>query len=77
MPSSTNALQGTLPGIQRLALESFIWWCAGFPTFYARGQTGQQLLLGAYQALAAGVEELPASDDQMLDLVVDGVAKGL
>ncbi|HYJ07011.1 MAG TPA: fumarate reductase/succinate dehydrogenase flavoprotein subunit [Chthoniobacterales bacterium] len=49
-------------------------------TFYARGQTGQQLLLGAYQALcrqiAAGtVEMFPQTE--MLDLVlVDGHAKG-
>src|ERR1700688_3055024 len=48
-------------------------------TFYARGQTGQQLLLGAYQALcrqiAAGtVPMLPQTE--MLDLVlVDGQAK--
>ncbi len=44
-------------------------------TFYARGQTGQQLLLGAYQALArqidAGtVEMFPRTE--MLDVVVDG-----
>jgi len=50
-------------------------------TFYARGQTGQQLLLGAYQALcrqiAAGtVHMFPRTE--MLDLVViDGHAKGL
>jgi succinate dehydrogenase / fumarate reductase flavoprotein subunit len=50
-------------------------------TFYARGQTGQQLLLGAYQALArqveAGTVELfPRSE--MLDLVVkDGRACGI
>ena len=50
-------------------------------TFYARGQTGQQLLLGAYQALcrqiAAGtVEMFPQTE--MLDLVlVDGHAKGI
>ncbi|EOD65499.1 fumarate reductase/succinate dehydrogenase flavoprotein subunit [Amycolatopsis vancoresmycina] len=44
-------------------------------TFYARGQTGQQLLLGAYQALSrqidAGNVELHARTE-MLDLVVDG-----
>lgn len=50
-------------------------------TFYARGQTGQQLLLGAYQALArqvkAGTVKLKARTE-MLDLVVvDGVAKGI
>jgi succinate dehydrogenase / fumarate reductase, flavoprotein subunit len=50
-------------------------------TFYARGQTGQQLLLGAYQSLcrqiAAGtVEMFPQTE--MLDLVlVDGHAKGI
>src|SRR5437764_4711255 len=50
-------------------------------TFYARGQTGQQLLLGAYQALcrqiAAGtVEMFPQTE--MLDLVlVHGHAKGI
>ena len=50
-------------------------------TFYARGQTGQQLLLGAYQALshqiAAGrVTMLPRQE--MLDLVVvDGHARGI
>jgi len=50
-------------------------------TFYARGQTGQQLLLGAYSALsrmigAGGVEMHTHSE--MLDLVlVDGQAKGI
>ena len=50
-------------------------------TFYARGQTGQQLLLGAYQALArqidAGtVEMFPRTE--MLDVVVrDGRAMGV
>lgn len=50
-------------------------------TFYARGQTGQQLLLGAYQALArqihAGtVKMYPRTE--MLDLVmIDGHAKGI
>ena len=50
-------------------------------TFYARGQTGQQLLLGAYQALsrqisARKVRMYPRSE--MLDLVViDGQARGI
>jgi len=50
-------------------------------TFYARGQTGQQLLLGAYQALerqigAGNVEMHPRSE--MLDLIViDGRARGI
>jgi succinate dehydrogenase / fumarate reductase flavoprotein subunit len=50
-------------------------------TFYARGQTGQQLLLGAYQALARqvhlGTVELHARTE-MLDLVVhEGKAAGI
>ena len=50
-------------------------------TFYARGQTGQQLLLGAYQALerqihAGTVTMFPRTE--MLDLiVVDGKARGI
>ncbi len=50
-------------------------------TFYARGQTGQQLLLGAYSALsrmigAGGVEM--HNNSEMLDVVlVDGHAKGV
>jgi succinate dehydrogenase / fumarate reductase, flavoprotein subunit len=50
-------------------------------TFYARGQTGQQLLLGAYQALlrqvATGkVTMFPRTE--MLDLVlIDGMARGI
>ncbi|MFQ5549888.1 MAG: fumarate reductase/succinate dehydrogenase flavoprotein subunit [Gemmatimonadales bacterium] len=50
-------------------------------TFYTRGQTGQQLLLGAYQALArqiaaGGVQMFPRTE--MLDIVVvDGEAKGI
>jgi succinate dehydrogenase / fumarate reductase, flavoprotein subunit len=50
-------------------------------TFYARGQTGQQLLLGAYQALmqqvALGNVEL-YTKTEMLDVVVkDGVCAGV
>ena len=50
-------------------------------TFYARGQTGQQLLLGAYQAMSHQIQEgrvemLPRRE--MLDLVViDGRARGI
>jgi succinate dehydrogenase / fumarate reductase flavoprotein subunit len=50
-------------------------------TFYARGQTGQQLLLGAYQALerqiaAGSVTMYPRTE--MLDVVViDGKARGI
>jgi len=50
-------------------------------TFYARGQTGQQLLLGAYQALErqiglGSVKMYPRTE--MLDvIVVDGQARGI
>jgi succinate dehydrogenase / fumarate reductase flavoprotein subunit len=50
-------------------------------TFYARGQTGQQLLLGAYQALMRQVRERTVrvfARREMLDLViVDGKARGI
>jgi succinate dehydrogenase / fumarate reductase flavoprotein subunit len=50
-------------------------------TFYARGQTGQQLLLGAYQALERqiGLGSVKMySRTEMLDLiVVDGQARGI
>ncbi len=50
-------------------------------TFYARGQTGQQLLLGAYQALMRQVDEGTVTifpRREMLDLVVvDGRARGI
>jgi succinate dehydrogenase / fumarate reductase flavoprotein subunit len=50
-------------------------------TFYARGQTGQQLLLGAYSALSRSVGEGAVrlhTQSEMLDLVVvDGHAKGI
>ena len=50
-------------------------------TFYARGQTGQQLLLGAYQALSrqiAAGRVVMHSRSEMLDLVVvDGHASGV
>ena len=50
-------------------------------TFYARGQTGQQLLIGAYQALerqvAAGQVKM-LTRTEMLDLIViDGKARGV
>ena len=50
-------------------------------TFYARGQTGQQLLLGAYQALMRQVDAgkvVLRIRSEMLDLVIrDGVAVGI
>ncbi len=50
-------------------------------TFYARGQTGQQLLLGAYQALARQVAEGTVTlypRTEMLDvIVIDGQARGI
>ncbi|NLZ95331.1 MAG: fumarate reductase/succinate dehydrogenase flavoprotein subunit [Bacteroidales bacterium] len=50
-------------------------------TFYARGQTGQQLLLGAYSALSRAVEKKQVSLHtryEMVDLVIiDGRARGI
>ncbi len=50
-------------------------------TFYAKGQTGQQLLLGAYQALARQIATGQATlyhRHEMLDLVlIDGKARGI
>jgi succinate dehydrogenase / fumarate reductase flavoprotein subunit len=50
-------------------------------TFYARGQTGQQLLLGAYGALnrqiAAGNVNLYTRTEMMDVVLVDGVARGI
>jgi succinate dehydrogenase / fumarate reductase flavoprotein subunit len=50
-------------------------------TFYARGQTGQQLLLGAYSALnkevARGGVEMHTRSEMLEVVVVDGHAKGI
>ncbi|HLD99915.1 MAG TPA: fumarate reductase/succinate dehydrogenase flavoprotein subunit, partial [Bdellovibrionota bacterium] len=50
-------------------------------TFYARGQTGQQLLLGAYQALmrqvGLGAVELYNRREMLELVVVDGAARGI
>ncbi|MFC7594509.1 fumarate reductase/succinate dehydrogenase flavoprotein subunit [Terrabacter sp. GCM10028922] len=50
-------------------------------TFYARGQTGQQLLIGAYQALerqvAAGTVEMFSRHEMLEVIVVDGKARGI
>ena len=50
-------------------------------TFYARGQTGQQLLLGAYQALEKQISKGAVTMHtltEMIDvIVVDGVARGI
>ena len=50
-------------------------------TFYARGQTGQQLLLGAYQAMsrqiALGKIQMHARTEMVDLVVVDGQAKGI
>jgi succinate dehydrogenase / fumarate reductase flavoprotein subunit len=50
-------------------------------TFYARGQTGQQLLLGAYQALsrqvAAGRLRMHPRHEMLELIVVDGRARGI
>jgi succinate dehydrogenase / fumarate reductase, flavoprotein subunit len=51
------------------------------PTFYARGQTGQQLLLGAYQALeeqiAAGTVTMHIRRELLDVVIVDGRARGI
>ena len=50
-------------------------------TFYARGQTGQQLLLGAYGALnrqiAAGNVTMYTRTEMMDVVLVDGIARGI
>lgn len=50
-------------------------------TFYARGQTGQQLLLGAYQALSrqmdAGTIEMHPRTEMLDLIVIDGKARGI
>ena len=50
-------------------------------TFYARGQTGQQLLLGAYQALsrqiAAGTVKMHPRTELLDVVVIDGQARGI
>lgn len=50
-------------------------------TFYARGQTGQQLLIGAYQAMMRQVDakqvELYSRREMMELVTVDGVARGI
>jgi len=50
-------------------------------TFYARGQTGQQLLIGAYQALerqvAAGTVKMYARHEMVELIVADGKARGI
>jgi len=50
-------------------------------TFYARGQTGQQLLIGAYQALerqvAAGTVEVNTRHEMLELIMVDGKARGI
>lgn len=50
-------------------------------TFYARGQTGQQLLLGAYSALSRqiglGTVEMFCNQEMLELVVIDGEAKGI
>jgi succinate dehydrogenase / fumarate reductase flavoprotein subunit len=50
-------------------------------TFYARGQTGQQLLIGAYQAqerqIAAGTVKMNTRHEMLEVIVVDGKARGI
>ncbi len=50
-------------------------------TFYARGQTGQQLLIGAYQALSrqihAGTVQMHTRTEMLDVVIIDGQAKGI
>jgi succinate dehydrogenase / fumarate reductase flavoprotein subunit len=50
-------------------------------TFYAAGQTGQQLLIGAYQALerqvALGTVEMHARHEMVELVIIDGKARGI
>ncbi|HTV23018.1 MAG TPA: FAD-binding protein, partial [Polyangiaceae bacterium] len=50
-------------------------------TFYARGQTGQQLLLGAYSSLSqqieAGTVKMHARTEMLDLIVIDGQARGI
>lgn len=50
-------------------------------TFYAKGQTGQQLLIGAYQALErqihAGTVKMHARTEMLDLIVIDGKARGI
>ena len=50
-------------------------------TFYARGQTGQQLLIGAYQAqerqIAAGAVKMYTRHEMLELVIVDGKARGI
>ena len=50
-------------------------------TFYARGQTGQQLLLGAYQALmrqvGAGQVKMLSRHEMLEPILIDGRARGI
>ncbi|WP_067603576.1 fumarate reductase/succinate dehydrogenase flavoprotein subunit [Nocardiopsis listeri] len=50
-------------------------------TFYARGQTGQQLLIGAYQAqerqIAAGTVKMHTRHEMLELIIVDGKARGI
>jgi len=50
-------------------------------TFYARGQTGQQLLLGAYQALerqiGLGTVKMHTRSEMLEVIIIEGVAKGI
>ena len=56
------------------------WWGFGFKNFYAKGQTGQQLLLGAYSAMnrQIGKGKITAFNrHEMVDLVkINGKAVG-
>jgi succinate dehydrogenase / fumarate reductase flavoprotein subunit len=69
------------PRVRRPARQPLLRWRPGVRTFYARGQTGQQLLIGAYQALerqvAAGTVEQFTRHEMLELIVVEGRARGI
>lgn len=74
--------RGTLcQRIRRIAGKPFFWRVQVSRTFYAKGQTGQQLLIGAYQALSRQISTGAVkmyNRHEMMDLVVvDGKARGI
>jgi succinate dehydrogenase/fumarate reductase flavoprotein subunit len=81
--SLTNVLHKAflLQGVRRNVEQSIFWWCTGEKNFYAAGQTGQQLLIGAYQAQERQValgNVKQYSRHEMLDVVIiDGKARGI
>ena len=80
--SSTSALPGSAvrARVRRPARQPLFRRRPSVATFYARGQTGQQLLIGAYQALErqiAGTVDMHTRHEMLELIVVDGRARGV